>query len=482
MRARLCTALLAAAVAACSPQARAQPVRATAPMVAQPHAPAWSTADLRRLQARLRDALHDPTLAASGIAIVDAQARPLFVQNERRALTPASTFKVLCATVALEMFGPRFRFETDLRSLDDPRDGTITGDVWLVGSGDPTLTSDDLRGGIGAVVRSGARRIEGAVVADATAFGGREVNTAWDPSDLQYGYAAGTSALSLDGGTVEFHLVPASAGIPAQIDVRPPGAVAVRGGILTSYATSLNIDRDPNRNVFAFDGHIAVGAEQSFWKPVVDLPHYAGRVTQLMLEARGVSVRDGVRVGVAPLGGHILWLHRSMPLRDIVHQMLFTSDNHYAEQLLRALGAQHGTGTEASGAAVERGVFKRDGVPTNGLHVVDGSGLAASDRVAPISLATLLARAAADPTGPVFIADLPRVGIEGTVKWRHLTDALGRTRAKSGHIENVNALAGYVQTRRHGRVAFTFIVNDPRADDGSVDAGINRALDILARD
>ena len=81
-----------------------------------------------------------------------------------------------------------------------------------------------------------------------------------------------------------------------------------------------------------------------------------------------------------------------------------------------------------------------------------------------------------------FIADLPRVGIEGTVRHRHLTDALGRARAKSGHIENVNALAGYVQTHHHGRVAFSIIVNDRRADDGPVDAGINRALDTLARE
>lgn len=451
-------------------------------LVAAVHAPAWSAAGLRALQARLRDAFADPTLSASGVAVVDADARPLYGQHETGALAPASTFKVLCAADALETFGPQFRFETDMRALDDPRDGTISGDLWLVGSGDPTLTSDDLRGGVGAVVRSGAHRIDGALVADASAFGGREVNVAWDPDDLQYGYAAGSSALSLDGGTAEFHLVPTSAGAPARIDVRPPGAVHTTGRVLTSYVTSLSIDRLPGSNDFSFSGRIAAGAEQSFWRPVVDMPRYAGRVAQTMFAARGVTVRDGVRTGVAPLGGRILWLHRSMPLRDIVRQMLFTSDNHYAEQLLRALGAQRGTGTQASGAAVERAIFMRDGVPAGGLRIVDGSGLAASDRIAPISVATFLARAAAERSGPAFIADLPLVGIDGTVKYRHVTDALGRARAKSGHIENVNALAGFVQTRHHGRVAFSIIVNDRRADDGPVEAGINRALDILARE
>jgi D-alanyl-D-alanine carboxypeptidase/D-alanyl-D-alanine-endopeptidase (penicillin-binding protein 4) len=483
IRARLLAVVLGATVAACGHRAAA-PIMATpgTALAAALHAPAWSANDVRRLQARLRDAFHDPTLAASGIAIVDASARPLYLQHETRALVPASTFKVLCAAGSMEMLGPRFRFETDLRALDDPRDGAIASDVWLVGSGDPTLTSDDLRGGIGAVVRSGARHIDGALVADASAFSGREVNAAWDPDDLQYGYAAGSSALSLDGGTVEFHLVPSSVGAPARIVVRPAGAVRTLGAVATSYVTSLSIDRAPDRNDFAFGGRIAAGAEQSFWRPVVDMPRYAARVAQSMLQADGVTVRDGVRLGVAPLGGRILWLHRSMPLRDIVRQMLFTSDNHYAEQLLRALGAQRGTGTPESGAAVERGLFTRDGVPVNGLRIVDGSGLATSNRIAPISIATLLARAAAEPSGPALIADLPRVGIEGTVKYRRVTDALGRARAKSGHIENVNALAGYVQTHRHGRVAFSIIVNDRRADDGPVDAGINRALDILARE
>jgi D-alanyl-D-alanine carboxypeptidase/D-alanyl-D-alanine-endopeptidase (penicillin-binding protein 4) len=210
------------------------------------------------------------------------------------------------------------------------------------------------------------------------------------------------------------------------------------------------------------------------------MPTYAGRVTRALLAARGVTVRDGVRVGVAPLGGHILWRHRSEPLRDIVRQMLFVSNNHFAEQLLRAVGAERGVGTEQTGGAVERSLLARDGVPQAGLRIVDGSGLAPTDRIAPISIATFLARTAAQPIGATLLAALPRVGIEGTVRYRQLTDALGRAWAKSGHIENVNALVGYVQTRRHGRVAFAFMVNDPRADDGPVDAGIDRALDVLA--
>ncbi len=447
-----------------------------------PKAPAWSAASLREMQNRLAAALDEPTLRTSGIAIVDANARPLFLRRESRPYTPASTFKVLAAVSALQTFGPKYRFVTEIRSLDNPADGVVSGDLWLVGSGDPTLTSDDLRAGAGSVYRSGLRRVDGALVADASAFGGPEVNPAWEPDDLQYDYAAGTSALSVDQGTVEFHLVPTSPGAPARIDVRPPGRCRPYRGFDHHGVLDRAVDRTRRRrqNQFTFSGRVAVGAEQSFFRPVAEMPVYAGRVERSMLAARGVHVRDGVRVGVAPLGGHVLWRHRSQPLAAIVRDMLFTSNNHFAEQLLRAVGAESGVGTERSGGAVERSLFARDGVPQSGLRIVDGSGLAPTDRIAPISIATLLARTAAQPVGTTLVSALPRVGMEGTVRHRQITDALGRARAKSGHIENVNALVGYVQTRSHGRVAFAFMVNDPRADDGPVDAGIDRALDVLA--
>ena len=481
---RIAAAVLAlAAVSACShePSATHAPVAPTG-LAAAPSAPAWSAGEIRALQSQLRGALGASALATSGIAVVDADGRPLFTRRERIAMTPASTFKVLVGAAALQTLGPDFRFSTTLESVDDPSDGTIRGNVYLVGSGDPALTRDDLRGGIGEIASSGVRAITGAVVADASAFAGPEINRAWDPDDLQYGYAAGTSALSLDQGTAEFHLLPTVPGAPARITVLPPSdMVRVRGSIMTSYATLLTIQRDPLRNDFTFEGHVAAGAEQSFWRPLTDLPRYAAGVTRAMLREHGVYVRGGIRTGIAPVAPYVLWQHRSAPLRSIVAEMMLESNNHFAEQLLRAVGATRGAGTEASGALVERAILARGGVPQDGLRIVDASGLAPSNRVAPLTLAMLLARTAAEPIGPLFVGALPRVGIEGTVRWRRLGDARGRVRAKSGHIAHVNALTGFVQTRRHGRVAFAIVVNDRRADDGPVDQGISRALDVLAR-
>jgi D-alanyl-D-alanine carboxypeptidase/D-alanyl-D-alanine-endopeptidase (penicillin-binding protein 4) len=482
----LCAALLG--VAGCASHASANGISVVTPapapthIAAAPHAPPWSDAQLRALRARLSETLSASALATSGIAIVDDDGRPLFTRRDRTPYAPASTFKVLVATTALQTLGPDFRFETRFESLDDPQNGTIDGDVYLIGGGDPSLTSDDIRAGVGALARAGITHVTGGIVADATAFGGREVNPAWDPDDLQYDYAAGTSALSLDEGTVELHVTPTTVGAPATIAVRPPSsAVRVLGGVTTGYATTLSIDRAAARNDFTFSGSVAADAEQSFYRPVVDQPLYAGDVARSMMQQRNITVDGAVRTGVGPVAGHILWIHRSAPLRTLLAHMLFESDNHYAEQLLRTVGAQTGVlGTEHAGATVERAILKRLGAPADGLRVVDGSGLAPSDRIEPLSIATLLARAALEPAGNVLFHDLPRVGIEGTVRRRDVTTALGRARAKSGHIENVNALVGYVQTHRHGRVAFAIMVNDERADDGPVDDGIDATLDTLA--
>jgi D-alanyl-D-alanine carboxypeptidase/D-alanyl-D-alanine-endopeptidase (penicillin-binding protein 4) len=480
--ARAFVAFALALATGCARQSAAAVPPQLVPLRLPTNVPAWSAADVRGLHAKLSEPLARSALATSGIAIVDALGRTLFVRRARTPATPASTFKLLVAVAALQTLGPDYRFETRLEAVDPPQNGTLAGDLYLVGDGDPSLTSDDLRRGIGQVVHAGTTDVTGNVIADASIFRGREVNPAWDPDDLQYDYAAGTSALSLDEGTVELHIVPTGIGSYAHVEVRPPSAaVRVAGGVTTAYDTDLSIDRDPNRNTFHIAGTIGVDAEQSFWRPVVDQPLYAAGVTRSLLQQRGITVEGQAETGPAPAGGTVLWLHRSAPLRTLLGHMLFESDNHYAEQLLRAVGAREaGVGTEASGARVERAVFRQLGAPTDGLRVVDGSGLAPTDRVAPLDLAELLARAGLEPAGDVLYHDLPRVGIEGTVRHHDLTTALGRARAKSGHIEDVDALAGYVDTHRHGRVAFAILVNDPRADDDAVYDGMDEMQDILA--
>ena len=205
-----------------------------------------------------------------------------------------------------------------------------------------------------------------------------------------------------------------------------------------------------------------------------DIEHVGG-VVDAVLHKYAITTAGPARVDAAPLGAQTLWAHRSPPLKDIAHHMLVVSDNHVAEQLLRTIAAAQGhRGVELQGIAVEAAFLSQLGVPDRGLRLYDGSGLSPGNRIAPRSLAAVIEDAQHVPGLPLIMG-FPLVGIEGTVKGHTLRRALGRVRAKSGHITGVDGLAGVIQTKHHGTLAFAFITND--ADDGTVEDAEDKIFD-----
>lgn|GEM_PF-377976 len=459
------------------------------PQPAASPVPPWTVTQRAELTRALDDAFAGGILAEkSAVAVVSADGRTLYARRAGVPMTPASTLKLVIAATALDVLGAERRFESTFVALAPPDEaGVLHGPLWFVGGGDPLFTSDELRGGIGALRRLGVRRIDGPIVVDGSAFAGAEQNARWDPADLEEGYAAATSALSLDQGTVEFRVTPGTPGDAARVTIEPPNEnVEFGGSIVTSDgATSLHIERRPefpSRNVFTVRGTIAPGAMQKFWKPVLGIPAYVGGAIVALAAQQGIEVSGGVRAGAAPLTAVTLWLHRSPPLSAIVGEMLVHSNNHSAEQLLRLVGQQAGrAGTDQNGFVLERRELARLGIAHPGLTAYDGSGLAPADKIPAMLTARLLAAELRGPNGRVFLLSLPRVALDGTVVYGHeLHAALGRARAKSGHLKAVNALAGTVLTRRHGRIAFAFVVNDRRSEASAVYRSQDRALDALS--
>lgn len=471
------------AAATSSPSAKAAPKPA----------PPWEPADRNDVRRELASIFGNAIFTEeSGLAVLTLDGTPLYLHRAGSALTPASTLKLVVAATALDVLGPAHRFATTFVALDGPdADGVIHGPLWLVGGGDPLFTSNDLRGGVGTLRRLGVKRIDGPLIVDDGAFSGPEQNPRWDPGDLEEGYAAATSAISLDQGTVELHVTPGAIGSPARVTIEPPNdGIQVRGTITSGYSTDLTIDRRAGsasgspgaENVFDVAGSIGRGEMLKYWKPVLGIPAYVGGAAIALLAQQGIEVGAGTRRGSAPLAAQTLWLHHSPPLSSIVEEMLVHSNNHSAEQLLRILGEQTGKpGSDAAGLAIERAELRALGVETSRLRTYDGSGLAPGDKVAPLTLAQLLAAELRGPNAGVFVRSLPRVGMEGTVQYHDLRAALGRARAKSGHLQHVNALAGTVLTRKHGRIVFAFLTNAPNSESTVVYRAQDRALDTLSR-
>jgi D-alanyl-D-alanine carboxypeptidase/D-alanyl-D-alanine-endopeptidase (penicillin-binding protein 4) len=465
-----------------STPAPALAVATALPTIAPQPSPApWTPSQRARLQSAMRDAFGAQVAGADrySLAVLDARGTPVFLDRGDRAVTPASTLKLLIAATALHDLGPAFRFHTIFAANALPAGGTLPGDLWMAGSGDPSLRSSDLRAGVGRLRSFGITRIEGGVSIDTGALLGAEINPNWDPADAGEDFQAPVSAVSIDGDTLEFDVHGGRAGEPANVTLVPNSdAVSLSGEIeTTADDDSVTIAPGAIANTFTLHGTIPAGTIEKFWLPVHGMPAYAGAVLDRLLRDAGIATGGPAAISSAPFYSIVLWDHASQPLRVLERHMLFHSDNHYAEQLLRTVGGEaDGVPADPGGIAAVRSFLTANGIPVPGLHQLDGSGLAAGNRIAAITLAGVLSAAERAPGGESLYLLLPG-GRQGTLKYYGFTTALGRVRAKSGHIGGVSALAGYVNTMHHGRVAFAFAINGAPGDP---DAAIVRAVDRLA--
>ena len=441
----------------------------------------WDAQTIARLRADLRSALA-PALAGAGAwscAVIAGDGTLLYDDRASQAAVPASSQKLIVADAAMNVLGSGFRFSTLFAAHDGPQGGNVAGDLWLIGSGDPSLRFGDLRSGAGALRDAGVRSVAGSVVVDPSAVAGEEINPLWDASDSNEDFMTATSGISIDEDTVEFDVTGSAPGSDAAISVVPKTPlVHYSGSVVSGDGDDVVIAGTAMPNVFRIYGTIPPGVRERFWLPVHGIPQYAGAVAAASLQDSGISLNGAPQTGTAPIDARILWQHRSAPVSALVKHMLVHSDNHYAEQLMRAVGAANGgAANDRDGIAAEIALLERQGVATRGLHLVDGSGLARANRVSALTLAGVLRSFASAPGANALYPLLPRGGLDGTLKEYRFGRAAGRVRAKSGHLSGASALAGYVDTRNHGRVVFAFIVN---GSPGDPDSAIVSAVDRIA--
>jgi D-alanyl-D-alanine carboxypeptidase/D-alanyl-D-alanine-endopeptidase (penicillin-binding protein 4) len=404
--------------------------------------------------------------ASTGAVIEEAGTGfVLYSRNATKALAPASVLKLVVAATALRDLGPTYRFTTRLVTEQTPQGDTVPGSLWLLGGGDPELLSADLARAVAALKASGILRIDGDVIADGSLFGSDEANPTWAADDLEYGYAALTSAVTMDGGTAQFTITPSSVGSAAAVRVDPEAIGGTLVGdvrTVSSYGqNTLRIDPLPGGDGFQISGEIPAGAPQKYWRSLTHPTQSAAIALRAMLIRAGIAVGGGVSVGPAPSGATTIWSKQSRPLAAIIRRMMFDSDNHIAEQLLRSIGAKRlGTGTLSNGLAAERVYLHDIGANPNEFVLADGSGLSTSDRLSARTAVAVLRDLASGPDAAAFSAMLPRVGMDGTVHVRNLApDVRGRVLGKDGYIEGVTSLAGYVKTAHHGVLIYAFVVN-----------------------
>lgn len=445
----------------------------------QPGGTPWSASEIARLDASLRRLLHAPILrgAQIGFLIEDTvRKNVLFARNQREEFMPASNFKLLVGSVVLQRLGENFAFTTSVESDGVPRGGVLPGNLYLRGGGDAHLTAADLDAAAAALAARGITRVEGALVTDASHDDAQRFPGGWSWDDLPYYYAPVVSALELEEGTVHVFVSPgARVGAPVSVRVTPQSSAFT---IVNDMTTGPRNSADTSDIVRPWDeprtielvGSYPLGAKESgdFAPAVPDPPSYAGDVFMRALAAHGIAVGGGVHAGRTPSGATVLWTHRSAALPVMMQQFWYPSDNLMGELFLKELGVvQAGEpGTYANGIIVERAYLHSIGIDPNTVSITDGSGLSQYDRITPADLVTILQADWNSPYRDVVIDALPLSGVRGTLKHSYIgTPAQGTVYAKTGNIDHVETMSGFVQTKTHGPITFSFLINQWLGDD-----------------
>jgi serine-type D-Ala-D-Ala carboxypeptidase/endopeptidase (penicillin-binding protein 4) len=428
------------------------------------------------------------------IAVSLDRGDTIFSMNPDVPLPPASNMKLFSTAAALYYLGPDFRYSTYVLADGEVRDGVLDGDVILYGTGDPAISARMVGRSLGvlealadSLASSGVREIAGDVVGDGSYFDDRYLGEGWSPSYRLASYSAPVGALALSDNLITIRALPgATAGAPAEIQTVPATrGLTVRNEVRTvaSGRTSVRFEHDEQGIVLS--GQIARGhGGVRRVLPVVDPNNFTAAAFRVVLEERGISIRGGVRTvtesnrsrvgmnGRAQDGDdsrapRVLGVHLSPPLSELVHLTNQVSQNMYAEALLKTVGrVVMGEGSAAAGARAVQFMLECEAdLGQNALRMVDGSGLSRLNAVTPRATVQLLEYMSRSEQREAFDYSLPEAAAPGSL--RHslrnrlgLTPAARNLRAKTGTINRVSSLAGYVNSASGERIAFVIFVNE----------------------
>src|SRR5204863_644147 len=378
--------------------------------------------------------------------------------------------KMLTTAVALERLGPKYQFSTDVLydgTIDS--DGTLHGNVYLRGDGDPALSGRYLQGGPGAPIKflaqqlsaRGIKHVSGDVIGDASAFDDQLVPEGWLTRYLQSGYAARVSALSLNENLVwvtisssGVKLEPSTTSIPLTNNVK----------VVPGTGARLSVRRFGDGSIVV-SGTIGSKAGSRRYVYVVEDPaRFATGALRASLIEAGIPVDGGVKLGTTPSDATKIASIQSPTLDRIISAMNRESINHFAELLLRSAARgpdRKVQGSVASGRELLRQFFAtKVGADSAALQVFDGSGLSTLDRVTPRAMAQMLSYAHRADWGPWFHASLPVAGESELLRRRMKgSPAQGNLHAKTGTTNDVIGLGGYVTALDGEVIAFSCLYN-----------------------
>src|SRR5438105_444324 len=415
----------------------------------------------------------------------------IYARGADDALNPASNTKLVTAAAALLRLGPEFRFTTDFL-VDKPLDahGHVRT-LYVRGLGDPTWNTERLYGLAADLWHRGVRQI-GEIVFDDTYFDSEKWGPGWEQETSDKAYAAPVGALSLNHNAVAIYVSAGTrAGQRARVELEPDADCFV----LQNKATTIREDgrrklrphtfAEGERTRVVIEGRLPARSEPIvLYRRVTDPAMYFGQTLRLALKQRRIRVGPRVKAGVVPPSAVLLASYDSDELSDIIRDMNKVSSNFIAEMLVKTLGAEikGAPGTWPKGIEVTQDLLAELGIARGSYQLRNGSGLNDTNRLSAHQMITLLTAVwKRFPVAADFVSSLGIAARDGTLRLRmEGTDAAGRLRAKTGTLDKVTALSGFVQSVGGERFAFSVLVNDWSGRSGPIVSSVDRLGGILA--
>ena len=444
----------------------------------------------------VEDFTTSPLLENANISLLVRDLRTgetLYKFRPKSLTTPASTMKLVTTSTVLELFGPEYRFETKL-IIDGSvtKDSVLSGDLYVVGGGDPTLGSEKLGEKdffpkwIRAVRNAGIRKINGRIIADESFFESQVVNPKWTWEDMGNYYAPGIHGISYLDNTYRMVFRSGKIGTtPEILRVEPE----ITGLGMDNHLKSTSIGYDnayfygaPYSNERSVYGEIP--ANRSEFTVKGDIPNpallLAQHFTQRLLDA-GFTVGSFPLVQSAPSDERkVIYTHYSPTLREIITETNVKSNNHFAEYIFKYISTKNNQiGSTKESISTIRSYWKSNGLPVDQLFQFDGCGLSPCDAVSANFFVDLLTyMKIKSKYGDDFYNSLPVTGGRGTLSTLLVNKPLqGKIHAKSGTIESVKCYAGYMELKKRTLV-FALMVNNP---DGTSHAVVSKMEDLLLK-
>ncbi len=430
------------------------------------------------LPPEVRAALRQAKIPLSSVAVdvrgVDSQV-PLVSVNAQRAMNPASTMKLLTTYAGLEVLGPSYTWKTEAYLGGPLEKGVLQGDLILKGYGDPRFNIEQFWLWLSELRARGLKEIQGDLVLDRSFFSLPEHDPAEFDNDPVRAYNVGPDALLLNFNTLRLRYLPE--GNRLKVISEPPlEGMQLDNQLAPQAAPNCENWDDTIRiqargdSVVLQGGYPSECGEREQNLNVMPHTRYVAAVFNAIWQELGGMLRGNTREGPLPAEARLFATHYSAPLAEIIRDVNKFSNNVMARQLFLTLGSDVATATPGNipqSIRVTKAWLKTKRLNFPELVLENGAGLSRRERISAQHLAQLLRSAADSPMNAEFVASLPILGVDGSVRKRLKdTAAANHAHLKTGTLEGVKTIAGYVRAKSGKEWILVFLINHPNAKQG----------------